>query len=63
MTLSLSWTESLYDNKRTDSMKEMRFLRRTILKATGLGALSAVTGGCDAVGGVFGRMFAVPPRD
>src|SRR5215831_20560665 len=41
----------------------MPFSRRTILKATGLGALLGMTGGCDAAGGVFGRMFAVPPRD
>jgi DMSO/TMAO reductase YedYZ molybdopterin-dependent catalytic subunit len=41
----------------------MHISRRTILKAAGLGALAATTGGCDAVGGVFGRMFAVPPRD
>src|SRR6187455_1744771 len=43
--------------------RDMSFSRRTILKATGLGALTAATGGCDAAGGVFGRMFAVPPRD
>jgi hypothetical protein len=41
----------------------MHLSRRTILKATGLGALLGMTGGCDAVGGVFGRMFAVPPRE
>ena len=41
----------------------MPFSRRTILKATGLGALTALTGGCDAVGSVFGRMFAIPSRD
>src|SRR3989442_550927 len=29
--------------------------RRTILKALGLGTLAGVTGGCDAVGSVFGR--------
>jgi DMSO/TMAO reductase YedYZ molybdopterin-dependent catalytic subunit len=34
-----------------------------MLKATGLGALAGLTGGCDAMGSVFGRMFAVPPRD
>ena len=33
-----------------------------MLKATGLGLLAGATG-CDAIGGVFGRMFAVPPRD
>ena len=43
--------------------KVMHTSRRTILKATGLGAILGLTGGCDAVGGVFGRMFAVPPRE
>ena len=37
--------------------------RRTILKALGLGTLAGATGGCDAVGSVFGRMFAIPARD
>src|SRR5678816_16375 len=37
--------------------------RRTILKALGLGTPAALTGGCDAVGSTFGRMFAIPPRD
>ena len=37
--------------------------RRTILKMLGLGTLAGTTGGCDAVGSVFGRMFAVPARD
>ena len=41
----------------------MNLSRRTILKATGLGALLGMSGGCDALGGVFGRMFAVPPRE
>jgi DMSO/TMAO reductase YedYZ molybdopterin-dependent catalytic subunit len=41
----------------------MEFSRRTVLKATGLGSIAALTGGCDAVGGVFGRMFAIPARD
>ena len=41
----------------------MPFSRRTLLKAAGLGTLAGVTGGCDAVGSVFGRMFAMPPRD
>lgn len=42
----------------------MKLNRRTFLKLMGLGA-AATTGlpGCDAVGGVFGRMFAVPPRE
>jgi hypothetical protein len=46
-----------------DNGERMHISRRTILKATGLGALLGMTGGCDAVGGVFGRMFAVPPRE
>ena len=37
--------------------------RRTILKALGLGTLAGITGGCDAMGSVFGRMFAIPARD
>ena len=37
--------------------------RRTILKALGLGTLAGITGGCDAVGSVFGRMFAIPSRE
>ena len=37
-------------------------LRRTFLKFSGFGLLAGLTG-CDAMGGVFGRMFAVPPRD
>ncbi len=41
----------------------MRLSRRTMLKAAGLGALAGLTGGCDAMGSVFGRMFAVPPRE
>lgn len=37
--------------------------RRTILKVAGLGFLAGLTGGCDSVGTVFGRMFAIPPRE
>lgn len=44
-----------------DSLGLLR--RRTILQSLGLGALAGLTGGCDAVGSVFGRMFAVPPRE
>src|SRR5262245_25989169 len=47
-----------WDKAYTIMDKVMRISRRTILKATGLGALLGMTGGCDAVGGVFGRMFA-----
>jgi DMSO/TMAO reductase YedYZ molybdopterin-dependent catalytic subunit len=39
-----------------------QFNRRGILKLAGLGAFAGLTG-CDSVGSVFGRMFAVPPRD
>ncbi len=41
----------------------MQFSRRTLLKTTGLGTLAGLTGGCDAIGSVFGRMFAMPPRE
>ena len=36
--------------------------RRSFLKTIGLGTIAGLTGGCDAVGNIFGRMFAVPPR-
>ena len=37
--------------------------RRALLKAIGLGTFAGMIGGCDAVGSVFGRMFAIPSRD
>ncbi len=37
--------------------------RRALLKTLGLGTLVGNVGGRDAVGGVFGRMYAVPPQD
>lgn len=37
--------------------------RRTFLKLTGLSTTVGLLGGCDAIGSVFGRMFAVPPRE
>ena len=37
--------------------------RRTLLKLGGLAGIAGMTGGCDAVGSVFGRMFAMPPRE
>jgi DMSO/TMAO reductase YedYZ molybdopterin-dependent catalytic subunit len=46
-----------------DSHTRFSIRRRAVLKAFGLGAVVGSIGGCDAVGGVFGRMFAVPPRD
>ncbi len=54
----------LYNKKnmqRHESLLPMR--RRTILKTLGLTASAGFTGGCDAIGGIFGRMFAVPPRE
>jgi DMSO/TMAO reductase YedYZ molybdopterin-dependent catalytic subunit len=41
----------------------MNLRRRTFLKVSGAGLVAAMTGGCDSVGGIFGRMFAVPPRE
>lgn len=41
----------------------MNLTRRSLLKLGGLGALAGLTGGCDSMGGVFGGMFAVPPRE
>jgi len=43
-------------------MSSFQFSRRGVLKLAGLGALAGLTG-CDSVGSVFGRMFAVPPRE
>ncbi len=41
----------------------MQLKRRTFLQLMGLGASAGLLGGCDSVGSVFGRMFAIPPRD
>lgn len=41
----------------------LKLKRRNLFKLAGLGALSGMTGGCDAVGSMFGRMFAMPPRE
>ena len=46
-----------------DSHTRFPIHRRALLKAFGLGAVVGSVGGCDAVGSVLGRMFAVPPRD
>src|SRR5688572_20767560 len=37
--------------------------RRNLLRLTGIAAVAGLTGGCDAIGSVFGRMFAMPPRE
>lgn len=41
----------------------MKLTRRTFLKLMGLGVSAELLNGCDSVGSVFGRMFAVPPRE
>lgn len=41
----------------------LRMRRRSLLKLSGIAAAAGLTGGCDAVGSVFGRMFAMPPRE
>jgi DMSO/TMAO reductase YedYZ molybdopterin-dependent catalytic subunit len=41
----------------------MKLRRRTFLQASGLGLAVAMTGGCDSVGSLLGRMFAIPPRE
>ena len=41
----------------------MKLRRRMILQLMGLGAAAGMMGGCDSIGSVFGRMFAMPPRD
>ena len=41
----------------------MNLRRRTFLKLMGLGASAGMLGGCDSIGSMFGRMFAMPPRD
>ncbi|WP_447973992.1 molybdopterin-dependent oxidoreductase [Nitrospira sp. Kam-Ns4a] len=43
--------------------EDLKLSRRTLLKASGLGLLAGLTGGCDSMGSVFGRMFAMPPRE
>jgi DMSO/TMAO reductase YedYZ molybdopterin-dependent catalytic subunit len=57
--------EPVYDNGRRVMLKVegMNVKRRTLLKVGGLSLLAGLTGGCDSVGGVLGRMFAVPPRE
>lgn len=42
---------------------DMSLKRRLLLQLAGLGSVAGLTGGCDAVGSVFGRMFAMPPRE
>jgi DMSO/TMAO reductase YedYZ molybdopterin-dependent catalytic subunit len=37
--------------------------RRTFLQLMGMGTAAGMLGGCDSVGSVFGRMFAMPPRE
>ncbi|MGQ0810770.1 MAG: molybdopterin-dependent oxidoreductase [Nitrospiraceae bacterium] len=44
-------------------MTSLTLRRRSLLKLAGFGVLAGATGGCDGLGSMFGRMFAVPPRD
>jgi Oxidoreductase molybdopterin binding domain len=54
----------MYNRKiMRNSESPLAMRRRTILQTFGLVATAGIAGGCDAIGGVFGRMFAVPPRD
>ncbi len=41
----------------------MRWSRRDLLKIGGLGLAAGLTGGCDSGASVFGRLFAVQPRE
>ena len=41
----------------------MRWSRRDLLKIGGIGLTAGLTGGCDSAASVFGRLFAVPPRE
>ena len=40
-----------------------RLKRRTFLQLSGLATLAGMASGCDSMGSVFGRMFAMPPRE
>jgi len=40
-----------------------RWSRRDLLKVGGIGLAAGLTGGCDSAASVFGRLFAVPPRE
>ncbi len=37
--------------------------RRDLLKIGGMGLAAGLTGGCDSAASVFGRLFAIPPRE
>jgi DMSO/TMAO reductase YedYZ molybdopterin-dependent catalytic subunit len=41
----------------------MRWSRRNVLKIGGMGLAAGLTGGCDSAAGIFGRLFAIPPRE
>ena len=56
----------MYHNEHESAFHKrvrMELKRRTLLKLGGLGLLAGMTGGCDSLGSMFGRMFAMPPRD
>ena len=44
-------------------LDRLSFKRRSLLKFAGMAATTGLTGGCDAIGSLFGRMFAMPPLD
>src|SRR5437899_9524208 len=41
----------------------LHWSRRGLLKIGGIGLAAGLTGGCDSAASVFGRLFAVPPRE
>lgn len=54
----------MYNSRVNSKSTELLALkRRTLLTLAGLGTLAGITGGCDGIGSLFGRMFAVPPRE
>ena len=63
--IPLRGKEPVYHNGRRVVVKVegMKVKRRTLLQVGGLSLLAGLTGGCDSVGGLLGRMFAVPPRE
>ncbi len=41
----------------------LNWSRRDLLKIGGAGLAAGLTGGCDSAASIFGRLFAVPPRE
>src|SRR5947208_16177321 len=63
--IPLRGKEPVYHNGRRVVLKEeaMKVKRRTLLQGGGSSLLAGLTGGCDSVGGMLGRRFAVQPRE